>query len=79
MDSFTLSGAKEGKKGTNIFAGGEGEGEGALTDDCLAVGLDHGPADDGAAHDEELPEEPSGLRNHPSAAERISHADAVRD
>ena len=45
--------------------GGEGEREGALTDDCLAVGLDHGPADDGAAHDEELPEEPSGLPNHP--------------
>lgn len=29
-------------------------------DDGLAVGLDHGPADDGAAHDEELPKEPSG-------------------
>ena len=31
-----------------------------ISDDGLAVGLHHGPADDGAAHDEELPEEPSG-------------------
>ena len=38
-------------------------------------GLLAGPTDDGAAHDEELPEEPSGLPNHrirPSATRLIT-------
>jgi len=35
--------------------------EGALTDDGLAVGLEHGPAHHGSAHDDQIREEPARL------------------
>lgn len=43
--------------------------EGALTDDGLAVGLEHGPANHGSAHDDQIREEPARLCVSPESSD----------
>jgi hypothetical protein len=54
----------------NIGRGGGGER--ALTDESLAIGLDHRSAHDGASHDEEVRKEPCGLHQQQSTIHAVN-------